>query len=42
MIWLKIIVRKNMVSSETVDVAIVECEELIAIFVSSTRTVNGR
>ena len=42
MIWLKIISRKDMVSGETVNAAIVECDELIAIFVSSTRTADGR
>jgi len=40
MIWLKIIVRKGMVGSG-VDAAISECDELIAIFVSSTRTADG-
>jgi len=41
MIWLKIISRKLMVAGEVVDAAISECDELIAIFVSSTRTADG-
>ena len=41
MIWLKIISRKRMVVGESVDAAISECDELIAIFVSSTRTADG-
>ena len=41
MIWLKIISRKRMVVGEPVDAAISECDELIAIFVSSTRTADG-
>ena len=41
MIWLKIISRKPMIVGEVVDAAISECDELIAIFVSSTRTADG-
>src|SRR6478672_10810373 len=41
MIWLKIISRKSMVGVEGVDAAISECDELIAIFVSSTRTADS-
>jgi len=41
MVWLKIISRKLMVASEVVDATITECDELIAIFVSSTRTADG-
>ena len=41
MIWLKIISRKPMIAGEVVDAAISECDELIAIFVSSTRTADG-
>jgi four helix bundle protein len=41
MIWLKIISRKGMVAGEVVDAAISECDELISIFVSSTRTADG-
>ena len=41
MIWLKIIARKRMVAGEVVDAAISECDELISIFVSSTRTADG-
>ena len=40
MIWLKIVSRKSMVAGEIVDVAISECDELIAIFVSSTKTAD--
>ncbi len=40
MIWLKIISRKRMVVGEVVDTAILECDELISIFVSSTRTAD--
>lgn len=40
MIWLKIISRKRMVDGG-VDAAIRECDELISIFVSSTRTADG-
>jgi len=40
-IWLKIVLRKNLVDERLVTKAIAECGELIAIFVSSTRTVDG-
>ena len=40
MIWLKIVSRKSMVAGEIVDVAISACDELIAIFVSSTKTAD--
>jgi four helix bundle protein len=43
MIWLKMISRKSMVGAEGAAAAVSECGELIAIFVSSTRTaVDGR
>ena len=41
MIWLKIISRERMVAGEVVDAAISECDELISIFVGSTRTADG-
>ena len=41
MIWLKIVSRKRMVAGEGVAAAIMECDELISIFVSSTRTADG-
>ena len=41
MIWLKIISHKRMVAGEVVDAAISECDELISIFVSSTKTADG-
>jgi four helix bundle protein len=41
MIWLKIVSRKGMVAGEGVDATISECDELISIFVSSTRTADG-
>ena len=41
MIWLKIISRKRMVAGEVVNAAVTECDELISIFVSSTRTADG-
>ena len=41
MIWLKIISRKLMIAGEVVDAVISECDELIAIFVSSTSTADG-
>ena len=41
MVWLKIASRKRMVAADVVDAAIVECDELISIFVSSTRTADG-
>jgi len=41
MIWLKIVSRKLMITGESVDAAISECDELISIFVSNTRTADG-
>ena len=41
MIWLKIASRKRMVTGLVVDRSIAECDELISIFVSSTRTADG-
>ena len=41
MIWLKIISLKQLVADPLVSTAITECDELIAIFVSSTRTADG-
>jgi len=40
-IWLKIVLRKDLVDERLVTKAIAECGELIAIFVSSTRTADG-
>lgn len=40
MIWLKVISRKRLVSRGADDI-IAECDELISIFVSSTRTADG-
>ena len=40
-IWLKVIRRKRMVDADAVASALAECDELIAIFVSSTRTADG-
>ncbi len=40
-IWLKIISRKRLVDEALVSSAIMECGELIAIFVSSTRTADS-
>jgi four helix bundle protein len=41
MIWLKIASRKQMIAGIGIDTAITECNELISIFVSSTRTADG-
>ncbi|OYV05289.1 MAG: four helix bundle protein [Verrucomicrobiales bacterium VVV1] len=41
MIWLKIVSRKHLAKEQVVSTAISECNELIAIFVSSTRTADG-
>ncbi|MEO6473610.1 four helix bundle protein [Luteolibacter sp.] len=41
MIWLKIISRKQLAADQVVSATIAECDELIAIFVSSTRTADG-
>jgi four helix bundle protein len=40
MIWLKIVSRKRMIAGEGVAAVISECDELISIFVSSTRTAD--
>ena len=40
MIWLKIISRKQLVDGSLVSSAITECDELIAIFIASTRTAD--
>ena len=44
MVWLKIIARKSFGYCDEVPAAIAECNELISIFVSSTKTAdaNGR
>jgi four helix bundle protein len=44
MVWLKIIARKRLGDCREIPAAIAECNELIAIFVSSTKTAdaNGR
>ncbi|HEX7261449.1 MAG TPA: four helix bundle protein [Luteolibacter sp.] len=41
MIWLKIIARKPLGDCREIPAAIAECNELISIFVSSTRTADG-
>ena len=41
MIWLKIISRKRLGDCREVPAAIAECNELIAIFVSSTKTADA-
>lgn len=41
MIWLKIIARKQLGECRDVPAAISECNELISIFVSSTRTADS-
>ncbi len=41
MIWLKIIARKKLAEERDVSEAIEECDELIAIFISSTKTADG-
>ena len=41
MIWLKIIARKRMCDIDQVQTAIAECDELVAIFVRSTKTADG-
>jgi len=40
MIWLRIISRKRLVAGDGVNAAIAECDELISIFASSTRTAD--
>lgn len=41
LVWLKIIARKRLVDCSEVPAAIAECNELIAIFVSTTKTADG-
>ena len=41
MIWLKIVSKKHMIVGEGIGAAISECDELISICVSSTRTADG-
>lgn len=40
MIWLKIITRKNLVDSNLIKTALGECNELISIFVATTKTAD--
>jgi four helix bundle protein len=40
-VWLKIIEKKKFCDAAKTEAAIKECEELIAIFVSSTKTAEG-
>ncbi len=42
LIWLKIIVRKQMGNVDQVKTAITECNELVAIFVRSTKTADEK
>jgi four helix bundle protein len=42
LIWLRIIERKGLCKSEEVNQALRECDELIAIFVSSVKTAESR
>jgi len=41
LVWLKIIARKQFCDPEQIAAGITECDELIAIFVSSIRTAEG-
>jgi four helix bundle protein len=41
LVWLKIIARKQMGDCRDVPATMAECNELIAIFVSSTKTADG-
>jgi len=41
MVWLKIIARKHLSHCEEIPTAMAECNELIAIFVSSTKTADA-
>ena len=41
MTWLKIVSRKQMIVGEGIGAAISDCDELISIFVSSSRTADG-
>ena len=42
LIWLRIIERKQLIESSQMTEIIKECDELIAIFVASTKTADGR
>lgn len=42
LIWLKVILRKKMAEGSIMIAAIAECEELISIFVASTKTADSR
>ena len=42
MVWLKIIARKRLGHCREIPAAMAECDELIAIFVSSTKTANEK
>jgi four helix bundle protein len=42
LIWLKVILRKKMAERSILVSAISECEELISIFVASTKTADSR
>jgi four helix bundle protein len=41
LIWLKIITRKNLVELKEIESAIKECNELISIFVATTKTADA-
>lgn len=41
MVWLKIIARKRLGDCRDLPAALAECDELIAIFTSSTKTADG-
>jgi hypothetical protein len=41
MVWLKIITRKRLGECHNIPVTLAECDELIAIFTSSTKTADG-
>jgi four helix bundle protein len=40
MVWLKIIARKRMCDIDQVQAAVAECDQLVAIFVRSTKTAD--
>lgn len=42
LVWLKIIARMRLGHCSGIAAAIIECDELIAIFVSSTKTADGK
>ena len=42
LVWLRVVERKPLCVSEMVDKAILECNELISIFVASVKTVDER